>query len=710
MADRIEIPITTEGIMGLKQSVQVIIGAYKRYATSVTSDDESGIFPLVLGDLAGLKVDIIAGKDTLESFDNLTLDEIERPKNPFGDLTGYSDIDNLVGNYPISQSLYDEAREQVNEIFGTMKNREVPNEDVIEGGGFRKENQITKKESGEGKYGQTKPNANSESINSSEEENTPTKLVGGSSTSSTTSTTGGSYKDKSRGKFKDVIRNECIPCDVRLKGLDDIDITADLLGILEEMERRYRELIEQLKSLLTNTEIADDLCNLLNFLDFQCVPDLFSILALLLALWRKWSDVIPTLDGVFMQFIGLFFSPLLGGLSSILDKYIQMIMKPIDCVLNSLDTQLAKLDIERALSQNDVQEIASQRRREGYLRRKCEQLRERRAFLLGVADRNAPPPQVIGGRPRASIPSDGTGATTRGALDGILGTEPDSRRHKQVKFRVPGAVTTQEEINTLDTDIEACELDYEAEFGEGGENNITDLLKNKRDPKASTVRGLRNELSGFRNSLGSSLYELRNQILNGRRMVNDTLKVMRDELQRLIAGRAASSEEMLEGARNLQRIARLIGVVKTLMKLANKGKLCENNNNDPSIALGSFLTANRGTNTNNNYYNVFVGDNVDGERSLLIAPSDAVLELADEESDQITQLTDLDEINKLNRDGLPKELGDISNKRVTAVSSDLGVQVPVSLIAFDLCRNTDFSTQADIDRIQKWAVDAGLET
>ncbi len=719
MAEAIGTPITTESVLSLKQSCQTIISAYQKYALSLAGSDENGIYPILLGNVRGLKTDIEAGVDSLNKYDSLSLDDIKRPSKAFGELDSYKDIENVSGNYTISQSVYDEAKDEVEQMFGGMKGNESPRIGEAQGSKFNSSSSATE-EPGDNtnKYLQSMPKAELEQINSGEEQEqggNPEQVVSGryvdvAGGDEVAVAGSAEHKESSTGKFLNTIQKECIPCDLRLNNLDEFGADLKVLDPWEELNRKYNELKKQYDALFTNTDIHDDLCNLLTFLDFQCLPDLYAIIALLFALMRKLTDAMPNFSGAFLSFIGPFFTPLLGGLNELLDKYLQMIMGPVDCVMNALDTQLAKLDVVRAIDQSEVQNVNFHRRREGSLRRKIEQLKERRAFLQGQVDKgadiNAAPKSKIGGRPRSSQSN---------FLRDILENDPDTPRAVQPEISIPFAKTTGEELTKLNQEIEDLNQKYAKEYGPGAENNITTLLKESQNPKPSVFREVagqvgnaRGTLRDARTGLASGLYELRTQILNARGMVNDTIRLMQDELQRLILGRAATSEEFLEGARNIQKVARLIGLVKTLKKLAKTGNLCENNNGDPSLALGSFLTADRGINQVNNGYSVYKGTNDGGEESLLIAPSDAILALADPETDTVRQLDDLSEITELNNNGIPVDLGDITDKKVTATIPELGTQVPVAIIAFDLCKNSMFSTEPQIEKIQQWASDAGL--
>jgi len=689
MAEEILVSITSEDVLSLKQSCQVIIDAYKRYAGSILVDDENGSYPLILEQVKGLRIDAESGRGSLDSFDQLSLDDIDRPSEKLGDLNSFGDLDKISGNYSISQSIYDEAKTEVKDIFDGLKHREVPVVEESLGSNFQKNN-ITNKEYPHSKKKETPSIPRGESINDGETKDLSKKVVDSNLSESQTISSAQSvqsrHKSTSKGKYKNTLIEECIPCFGRLTTPDGLNPSVELLGVLEDLLDRYKGIVEKLKSLFTNTDIVGDLCSLLGFLEFHCLPDLYGIIALLTALMRKYADIIPNLDGAFMQFIGPFFGPLLSGVNELLDRYIQLIMKPVDCVLNSLDTQLAKLDVVRSIDQAEVQEVSFHRKREGYLRRKIEKLEERKSFLKSLdADPDGVPPQKIGGY--------------KG-----LGTIDVTER---INSKKPKAQSINQEIAIIDQDLADLGQKYNAEYGPNGENNIQIMLKKSQEKRPNIVGNARGSLRDARQGLSSSLYELRNQILNGRQMINDTLRIMREELQRLILGRAATSEEMLEGIRNIQKLARLIGIVKTLGKLAKIKKRCENSNGDPSVALGSFLTASKGTKQNNNNYNVYIGNNNDGEKSLLIASSDAILELADPETDEITQLDNLEEIDKLNRDGLPKDLGNITDKKITATVPSLGAEAPIAIIALDLCSKSS-STNTDIDAIQQWAQNAGL--
>ena len=99
MAETIEVSITSQDVMSLRQSCQVIINEFKRYAGSQIGNDEAAIYPLMIDQVKGLRVDVEAGKDTLESFSKLTVDDIKNPAPNPNNLSSFKDINNSLSRF-----------------------------------------------------------------------------------------------------------------------------------------------------------------------------------------------------------------------------------------------------------------------------------------------------------------------------------------------------------------------------------------------------------------------------------------------------------------------------------------------------------------------------------------------------------------------------------------------------------------------------------
>jgi len=654
----IEIAITAESIMNLKRAITVIKDAYKKAAAGQITANEAAIMPLLLPQLNTLKADVEASKTSLESYSHLTLDDIDQGQSV--ELDSMADLDNLSGNYPISPNMVKDAKSIVNQLLGDTSGRKS----------------IATEEKTGGVFGSSR-------ITSTQQVQAEQPFAAGPGVSS--GVLNNNYANKKSGS----LIKECIPCDLRLSNLDGIDPLNDLLGLLEQdLLNRYRQLLDRFKALLSNNEVHNDLCSLLNFLNFQCLPDLYSIIALLRALAMKLTDIkLINPSGAFMAFISPFFAPMLNGLNDILDKYIQLIIRPINCVLNSVDAQLAKIDVGRALDQGNKARQTQILSRISFLERKSSSLIERRNYLVETNENGAYANSINS----YSVASGGRGAASETIQATINKATPSDY-----------FVSREEEIGRIDQELR----DIVGPSGNDGQ--IAELrdeynsLK-KSQPTANAITGARGGIGDFRQSLGSSLESIRGYILDGRRMIMDTAEVWKKELQRTLFGRAASTDEMLQAAEDLQRIARIIGVVNTMISfsnLAKSGKLCNNNTKDADAALGSFLTAASASSNSSNSPVVALGTDENGQSVMLITSSDAVLELEGE-----NQTKKLDNLQDLNLSGQAANLGSLANINVKATSS-LG-EAPVSVVKFNLCGEISSSTSQNLDIIKKWANNLG---
>lgn len=667
----IEVAITAESVTNLKRAITVLKDAYKKSASTQILSNEASLLPILLPQINALKSDVLASKTSLESYSKISLDQIGKPQSTT--LNSLQDLDNLSGNYPITPELVKDAKNTVNRIMGDTEGRKsIATTDTV-GGQFIDQTASA--------YGNpiTTANTGGQQI-AAETVNSGAISLGDS---------GGNFSNTYANKKSGSILKECIPCDLRLSNLGEIDPLGDLLGMLEQdLLNRYTQLLNRIKSLLSNNEIYNDLCSLLNFLNFQCLPDLFGIVALLSALAMKLTDVkLINPAGAFMSFISPFFAPMLNGLNDILDKYIQLILGPIDCVLTAVDTQLGKIDVGSALDQAANARRSQLMARISFQERKAASLIERRNFLLETDDNGD-----FVNEPNAYQVVDRRADNNNNGLNAITTTKPPFF-----------FVTREEEINNIDQELREIQ-GVNGNDGNLGKMRAELATLKKTAPTANAITGARGDIKEFRNTLGSSLQSIRDYILDGRAMINDTANVWKKELQRTLFGRAATTEDMLQAAEDLQRIARIIGIVNVMINFANlakSGKLCNNNTKDPSAALGSFLTAASASNNSQNAPVVATATDENGNAVMLITSSDAVLELEGE-----NQTTKLDNLAQLNQSGIAANLGSLANVKVTATTA-LGNAAPVAIVKFNLCGEVSSSTKQNLDIIKKWASNLG---
>jgi len=142
---------------------------------------------------------------------------------------------------------------------------------------------------------------------------------------------------------------DCIPCQFRIIDLSQLNPLADLLNsLLDELMRRLNELLSLL-DLLTNRNFMMDLCNLLDFLNFMCVPDLVLIIMMILSMLKMLAFDLDSLKDILLGLLGDLLGDILLNLGTLIDQLIDMIVQPIVCIIDSLKEQVEKLDVQKAI-------------------------------------------------------------------------------------------------------------------------------------------------------------------------------------------------------------------------------------------------------------------------------------------------------------------------------------------------------------------------
>lgn len=151
--------------------------------------------------------------------------------------------------------------------------------------------------------------------------------------------------------YKDVVDNptvknvamaiaECIPCFDRLFDGAQLWPDGDILEIHALNIKLRTDLIDKLMKLFQDPGFNIDICELLKMLSRLCPQDLLAILALLTQYLAKLNlDFKFNLDLV-VELLGAILSPFLDALGQWLDKWIQMIIAPIICVIDHINTTI----------------------------------------------------------------------------------------------------------------------------------------------------------------------------------------------------------------------------------------------------------------------------------------------------------------------------------------------------------------------------------
>jgi hypothetical protein len=146
--------------------------------------------------------------------------------------------------------------------------------------------------------------------------------------------------------------SDCIPCSQRLAFTSELSLNVGVGNILGSMldvfEGFLTNALSQIRSLIDmfkNLDKYGDICALLDFFrDFVCVPDLAKILAILAALMMDLSFELNAIVDLALSLVVPLFLPFLIGLLDSVTKWIWLIVRPIECIIDSIQNILSKLD------------------------------------------------------------------------------------------------------------------------------------------------------------------------------------------------------------------------------------------------------------------------------------------------------------------------------------------------------------------------------
>lgn len=152
-----------------------------------------------------------------------------------------------------------------------------------------------------------------------------------------------SIKDKGFGEQIKKSLEDCIPCQDRLSLLMTFNPSKDFLKIFQDDIKNKIKYLEGLDKLLSDTSSFSNICQLLGFLNFLCVPDLQRMISVLMAMLMQFNINLDGLFGLIASLIVPLFSPILSGFSNLLQQYEALVLGPIQCVIDALEQTINKL-------------------------------------------------------------------------------------------------------------------------------------------------------------------------------------------------------------------------------------------------------------------------------------------------------------------------------------------------------------------------------
>jgi hypothetical protein len=242
------------------------------------------------------------------------------------------------------------------------------------------------------------------------------------------------------------------------------------------------------------------------------------------------------------------------------------------------------------------------------------------------------------------------------------------------------------------------------------------------------TRATQDSLNNFQESFKSQISNLTEAINAGTNMVQQSIDIYREEFQRLVLGRITTQEDQIEFTKLIQKIARLVSIVQTVQKFQESGqnlkKLCQKGSESALSQIAKGLKEN----DQQSMFNFYQAVDNEGNPLILIAPGGATvtvssIEFNDIQDDQLfadanfdldavtktVSFNDLNEVDKMNREGIVPNLGNIDSKKIELSNNlkvgselDLHYKTSYAIISNEFCSKSAISFGSS-DTVKQWA-------
>lgn len=136
--------------------------------------------------------------------------------------------------------------------------------------------------------------------------------------------------------------DECIPCLDRTLSFKGFNPLQEFLSLLQAEINHRLSYINGLWVAANSRHI--NICDLLNYLNGLCIPDLFALLAILSYYWLQLTELMSSnVWKIIWSLIQPLLQSLLCSLNSLLERFIRLLVAPVECIITSIDHEYSKL-------------------------------------------------------------------------------------------------------------------------------------------------------------------------------------------------------------------------------------------------------------------------------------------------------------------------------------------------------------------------------
>jgi hypothetical protein len=383
-----------------------------------------------------------------------------------------------------------------------------------------------------------------------------------------------------------ILDSECIPCDLRIKFKEELNWKS-LVGAFAPIGEATQSMFEnwlfaalgQIKYIIQMFKNFDkymDVCSFQKFLkDFVCIPDLARIMALLTALLFDLAGELNGAADVALALIAPLFAPFLMILLNTLQKYILMIVKPIQCIIDSIQGLLRKFDYN-VLFQNVDKFNVSLGPKQGPPPNP-EQLKYLpKVPLVGILIPDDPV-----NNPN-SVKNDFRPRSTKFSLSPV-----STLQATEEQVRINRAAESLERLRKASRGIDASDKEaYEKHRSDerAANQEYNDAVKERN---LSEIGELNQGIDQFQVELQSLTLRLITLLREGVLKINSYFNSIFDEIKKLMGEYVGGTGNYLSFSHKKLVILQMLALIKSIIEFLRRGARCEDENQEIEVVMAN---------------------------------------------------------------------------------------------------------------------------
>lgn len=390
-----------------------------------------------------------------------------------------------------------------------------------------------------------------------------------------------------------VFNSECIPCGFRLDTMGQlvaISFQSPFQGISEFIKFWeqwlivYLQQINEMINMFGNMDKYVDLCALIKFLnDFVCIPDLQRMLSALMANMNRTSFQFGSVLDFLISLVAPLLTPFLSAIVEQLQKYILMVIKPLECIIDSIQAIIAKLDYNILFQNIDsLDKHVSVGPKKGETR-----VREDRPttpdFLPFIGGREFGISEETLGQDRV--------LDVKFSMAGPLGTAVKAQNAKDQK-EIEKAAEDLAKIRKAASNVNGANPEAVRKHREKEQAADQKYRAAIEKRNLSAIGGLNRGIDRSISGLKSSLFMLIGYLRQAAEAIQQLFDDLFDEFKKLMGEYVIGSGGILSQLVNKLALTQLIGLVQSIMKAFQNGVNC--NKDDEDIRVEAFLPIQQG--------------------------------------------------------------------------------------------------------------------